>query len=159
MLGKLFRKANLEIRNLRSIKHMGTFPKVIQNLISECSTEIDSEEMNNIQSTAEKFISSYLVEKGAKFSATRDDEYFFKWQYNYCKDKRKYFIMNKGHDPNGFSPLYAAIFYKQCFKMEKENPFCKACEFAWNLCQEELLQIFSGNGSLTVSAEKSSIIR
>ena len=102
-------------------------------------------------------IKSLLIKERARIKfSIEDDEitaaYHFEWQSKYLSKKRKTFCYDK-KNPGKVALVDAAIIYEQCLTLENTDSSSDACDFAWGVCREELLEIFSGKNRISVSCD------
>jgi hypothetical protein len=151
LLGKLYRNMNEEIDKFQFHTDDREFPIQINDYIDSHLKE----NLNSFTEHVTKSIMSYCDERQGQLR--RSFENFYIWKNNYCLKFRENFITNKFYDPDRIPLLHAAVFYKQCFIMENKRIVKNACEFAWLVCQKELIEIFAGKNGVTVSTENVSI--
>jgi hypothetical protein len=122
----------------------------ILDIYSKCCNFPLLDEMEDQMETA---IKDYIA--GRKLHAKDSKEEFYSWQKKYCTEERIELIEERSLNPAADqSKLAAAVLYHQCIGFEQRHKNSNACEFAWLVAEDELLQIFSGKGSLSVSRER-----
>lgn len=127
-------------------------PEKIKNLL------VDYED----ESTKKKVtlqIKDFIKERERKKYSLNDIELtaenHFDWQSKYLSNEREKFILDR-KNPQKVALVDAAIIYEECLALEVLDSSSFACDFAWGVCREELLEIFSGNNRISVSCEAQS---
>ena len=124
-------------------------PEKIKSLLVDYDDEFSKEEI------AEQ-IKDFIKERARIKFSIEDDEitaaYHFEWQSKYLSKKRKTFCYDK-KNPGKVALVDAAIIYEQCLTLENTDSSSDACDFAWGVCREELLEIFSGKNRISVSCD------
>lgn len=152
VLGWMWRQMTQRMTLIQSQKllHPEDPDDKILYILSKCCDDHLLDAMKNQMATAVK---NYL--SGRRFHKENTKEEYYCWQRKYCKRERIKLIEERSSNSAADqSSLAAAVLYCQCFGFEHIDRHSKACEFAWLVAEGELLQIFSGEGSLPVSCER-----
>jgi single-stranded DNA-specific DHH superfamily exonuclease len=155
ILGKMYTRVTEKLEFLLQKRNKQTelsVPEKIKNLLFDYDDEFSKEKVA-------KQIKDFIKERAKiKFSIEDDEvtaEYRFEWQSKYLANKRKAFCYDK-KNPGKVALVDAAIIYEQCLALENTDSSSDACDFAWGVCREELLEIFSGKNRISVSCEAQS---
>jgi hypothetical protein len=156
ILGKMYRTMSEAIHQLNNNRKPQVFKKSekIEMILSYCDNDIDL--ILQLKEKAQLSIKCYITNRRQKESLPKEE--FYQWQRDFCQNQRRILIINKKLDPNRVAFLQVALIYQQCICMEEQDATCMACEYAWLVCREELLQIFAGENSLTVSCQSQKFV-
>lgn len=152
----MFRRMNEAIENLQFPKISNEIPETIECFLKSFSPVAVKQEEARLVEPVTILVKLYITEREIRLNNFA--ELFYDWQLNFFISKRKDFIGDIVCDPNRIPLLHAAVIYKLCFEMEKCDLASKSCEFAWLLCQEELLDIFAGKHRIAVSCDVSKFV-
>ena len=150
---KMFRRMNEAIENLQRPKNSIKIPEMIECYLRSFSIEDSKKEEARLVKQVKASVEHYITEREKRLNNSAES--FYEWQLNFFISMRADFIVDNFCDPNRIPPLHAAVIYKLCFEMKK----CEfASEFAWLLCQDELLDIFAGKHRIAVSCDVSKFV-
>jgi hypothetical protein len=152
IIGKMYREISEKIEDLLNSTRK-TVSLHIPHAISKMLMEVKQDSISTLKEYAMESIEKYIKERSKQYYAKKDKNCFFYWRQKYLKDERENYIYNKKLDRDRISLVNAAIIYEQCFYFEQNDPSCNACEYAWGVCLNELLEIFAGKNSLNVACE------
>jgi hypothetical protein len=147
ILGKMFRKIN-ECLHSVNLGWKQSNQLIVPDKITQLLTDYRDEAM---ESQVSQSLKEYIQNR-AYYSLNMDLEHFFEWRKNYLSFERGKFVLDK-KNPSKVALLDAAFIYQKCIITEREDTACNACEFAWGVCFEELIDIFAGKNKIYVSCE------
>ena len=148
ILGKMFRKMNESLDAIGNNDCKDTCEFEVPDKIVKLLIDYDDVDMKKI---VPPLLKEYIQHR-ASSSHNMDHRNFFKWKKNYLTDVRKKFVLDK-KNPNKVALLDAAFIYKICLIEERKDKSSRACEFAWGVCFDEIIDIFSGENKISVSCE------
>ena len=143
MLGKMFRKFNERLSSISTEYNQSyecKMPDEIRSILEEYQDK-DMEEKIFLS------LQSYIQNRAMQ---NQLDYGFFDWRSNYFSNERKNYVLDR-KNPNKVAIVDAALIYKKSLLLEHKDVASRACEFAWGICFDELIDIFAGENKISVS--------
>jgi hypothetical protein len=161
VLGKMYREISMKMNHLLKKNHSFVTPLEVPPPITDQLQEIEETKLLSMRDKALTAIKKYIRKKQEQvFSFNLEKDKYFQWRQNHFKHEREKLIYNKEFDRNRVTLVQAAVIYEQCFLLEQNDSdsSCQACEYAWGVCMNEIIEIFAGKNSFTVACQTQSYV-